>query len=173
MIMAPTSQSAALVFTASTVLIGLGLILIFPTWRSIQKALIGLTHEQQRLAFSERNFEGERYRRRAWLLNFLYWGCGFLVASIFFNLFGLLGTTSTMLGLHLGPFVEHNFNGGILCVFIGTGTFFPGVFLIGLVHVGEALMVRLGRPSLLFIENTLGDEREQPVVQKDEDSSQP
>ncbi len=151
MIMAPTSQSAALVFTASTVLIGIAIVLISPTWKSIQNALVGMHPAQQRAAFDERNFGDERYRRRAWLLNTLYWGCGFLAASILLNLFGLIGITSTMLGFHLGPFVEENFNEGVLFVFLATGAFFPGVLLIGFVRVCEAIGFRLGRPSLLFI----------------------
>ncbi len=151
MILAPTSQSAALVFTAATVLIGIAIVLISPTWKSIQNALAGMQPAQQRAAFNGRNFEDERYKRRAWILNFLFWGCASLAVSIFFNLFALLGITATMLGLHLGPFEIENFNWGIYFIFAGGFTFILGVFYIGLVRTGEAIAFKLGKPSLLFI----------------------
>ena len=171
MVMPLTSESAALIFTAATVLIGIEIMLLSQTWRIIQKALAGLTPQQRRLAFKERNFEDTRYRRKAWLLNLLFDGCGSLTVSILFNLVAIIGISSTMLELHWGVYQADKFSWGVYSLQAGVATFAIGISFIGLALVREGIGFRLGRPSSLFIKNTVGSECEQSVVQEDENLS--
>lgn len=144
-----TYPSPALVFTASTVLVGIAFILIPPTWRRIQSALDGLTPVERKRAFKLRHVKDKKRHDRASALNVLLWGCYFLGVSVSLNLLALIGIAATMLGLHLGPFQVENYNWGIWSVFIGVLFFVWGAFFIGYVRIWEVLRFKLGEPNPL------------------------
>ena len=145
----PALPSPALLFTASTVLIGMAFFLIAPSWRSIRKALDGLTPAKRKSAFKVRKVKDKKRKDRALALNFLLLGCYCLGVSITFNLLALTGIAATMLELHLGPWQAENYNWGIWCVFIGIAFWVIGIICIGYVRIWEATRFKLGESSLL------------------------
>jgi hypothetical protein len=56
----------------------------------------------------------------------------YMTFSIFFNIFALIGVSSTMLLINIGPFEPENFEWGKWCLFIAIFAFCAGIGMFGL-----------------------------------------
>jgi hypothetical protein len=142
--------SPSLLFTASTVIIGLCLVLIKPVYRKYQNAMLKLySVERTNLRNELSNHRNKQLQNRAFAIYLLMGGWYLLGVCIASNLLALMGISGTMLGLHLGPFQEDNYNLSIWMVFIGSGVLDWAFILIGYIYLWEAVRFRHGKPSPL------------------------
>lgn len=142
--------SPSLLFTATTVIIGLCLLLIKPVYRKYENSMFRLSAaERKELRKNLGNKSDKRLQDRAWALYLLMGGWYLLGICITLNALALVGISGTMLGLNLGPFQEDNYTISIWMIFIGTGALILAFSLIGYVYTWEAIRFRYGRPSPL------------------------
>ncbi len=142
--------SPSLLFTATTVIIGLCLLLIKPVYRKYENSMFRLSAaERKELRKNLGNKSDKRLQDRAWALYSLMGGWYLLGICITLNVLALVGISGAMLGLNLGPFQEDNYTVSIWMIFIGTGALMLAFSLIGYVYAWVAIRFRYGRPSPL------------------------
>jgi len=95
-----TVSTAALVFTASTVLMGLCFGLLGSIWMIVQRTSAKIPVEHRKIAVNRNTIEDPSLRRRVSALQALSAGCALLAVSILLLLVSMGGVASTMLGFH-------------------------------------------------------------------------
>ena len=95
------------IFIASTVLIGIALILISSTWKTIKKERLKYPYLRPGRFFI--NTKARNLKMEASKLNCLAFGIALVGFSIFLTLVAITGIAFTMLDIHVGPFQAENY----------------------------------------------------------------
>lgn len=126
------------VFTASTVLIGIALVLLPPTWKTIREKRLKYPHlHWGNLHFKTDKVQNKNFKSEITWLNTLVWGMMLLGSSIVPILAAITGIAFTMLNIHAGPFQSENYDEARWFLAIGIGIFVAGFILIGIVRIHD------------------------------------
>ncbi|MFH1651185.1 MAG: hypothetical protein ABID87_03665 [Chloroflexota bacterium] len=144
-----SSESAALLFTASTVMIVISLMLISSAWKSLKEIIAVLPPEKRRIyplfRVKELDDEVERdkeiYKNCLWLASFI------LGANVFVNIASLGGIAGLFLGIHIGfeEVAKENFNWARYTLFASPLLLAFAVVLLGGYRFMEFKAMKAGR----------------------------
>jgi hypothetical protein len=131
-------SNAQLLYTASTVLIGLSLVVLNYAWKALEKMLSTLPEGEQRVRFNLKSIEDEREKFKANIILSHFLGCIAFALTIAACAFTILSVSSTMLGFNFGGYQEENYQVGR--TFLSVGIL---LFIIGLGWISPTYMSRM------------------------------
>jgi len=99
-------QLAALIFTSSTLLMAIALVLISSCWKTLKEVLLTLPPTQRKIIFILRHINDERRRYKEELKGSLWLTILFLGLMIGANLVSMACSVRAMLGMHGGVLGE-------------------------------------------------------------------
>jgi hypothetical protein len=144
-----SQTSAALIFTASTVMIVISIMLMASAWKSLKEIMAVLPTGQRRIyhLFKLRDIEDKQENEKEVLKNFLWIGAFVLGINIFVNIVSLIAIAALFVGLNVGiPEVAmQNFNGARYMLFISPLLLCLAILLIGTYRFFEFLEMKSGR----------------------------
>jgi hypothetical protein len=142
-------ESAALIFTASTVLIGISIMLMSSAWKSLKEILAVLPARQRRIYPLLRlgEIKDERERHKEALKNCLWLGSFVLGINVFVNIVSLIAIAGLLVGINVGlpEVARENFNYARYTLFASPLILFIGVLLIGGYRLYEFMAMKAGR----------------------------
>lgn len=137
-------ESAGLVFTSSAVVMGISLVMLSSSWKTLKDILLRLPPEQRKIIFNLRGIKDKRIKFREELKSSLYIASIFLGIAVFCNIASLISVGSAMVGLHGGPFELENYNGGRYMLLASVTFLSAAVISIGWFRISEAIAVKRG-----------------------------
>lgn len=144
-----SQESAALIFTASTVIIVISIMLMSSAWRTLKEIQNVLPTEQRRIypLFRLREIEDERERHKEVLKNLLWLGSLALGVNVFLNALSLIAIAGLLVGIYFGfrEVALENFNYARYTLFASPLILFIGVLLIGGYRFYEFIAMKAGR----------------------------
>ncbi|TSA55285.1 MAG: hypothetical protein D4R38_00830 [Dehalococcoidia bacterium] len=142
-------ESAALIFTASTVIIVISIMLMTSAWRTLKEIQSVLPTEQRRIypLFRLREIEDELERHKEVLKNCLWLGSFALGVNVFLSVVSLTAIAGLLVGIHIGlpEVARENFNYALYTLFASPLILFIGVLLIGGYRFYEFMAMKAGR----------------------------
>lgn len=144
-----SQQSATIIFTASTVMVVISLMLITSAWRSLKDIMRTLPPNQRRIYPFLRvgQIKDKVARDREIHKNCLWTGALLLGINIFINVASLISIAGLFVGLNFG-FQEtamENFNGARYMLFVSPSLLMVAILLIGGYRLKEFMAMKAGR----------------------------
>jgi hypothetical protein len=142
-------SNAQLLYTASTVLIGLSLVVLNYAWKALEKMLSTLPEGDQRIRLNLKSIEDERekYKRGIILSHFL--GCIAFAFTIAACALTILSISSTMLGFNFGGYQKENFQVGRTVLSVGIFLFIIGLGWIAPTYMSKMVSAIKGKTDIL------------------------
>lgn len=132
-------------------------LLISYTWKFLIMTYLRLPVSLRRSPHNIWNIIFRRKKELNWperewqvVLTCLWFGCVYLGISIFLNTFALLGISTQILNLHIGPFTESNYNQGKFFLVLAVVFFVSGIFFIGIARIGQFVVLTMNRQNSIF-----------------------
>ncbi len=151
-------DTAALVFTAGTVQIGIALTVLWSTWRTFHQLGKDIPEGQPRLKFDLRDVKDTALRERLTLLLMIGMAIFLLAFCIAAELLAIFGVAGIMLRLSTFSASNEggNFRFGLFATVWGLAFFVSGITVAGMVYGGEAVRFMTGRKNLIFVTLPIG-----------------
>ncbi len=144
-----SQESAALLFTASTVMIIISIMLMTSAWRTLKEILGVLPINQKRIypLFRLRQIEDDVERHKEMLKNLLWISALVLGINVFINVLSLVGIAGLFVGMHIGfrEVALENFNYARYTLFASPLLLFIAILLIGGYRFYEFMAMKAGR----------------------------
>jgi len=140
-------SNSVFIFTATTVLIGLDYLLLAANWRVVKALLETLPENQRRVRYSKEDTKDPLIRDKHFVLFIHFMGCVWFGISILTCAVALLGISFAAARVWVGGQQMTNYYQSIWFLLAGILSFGLGLFFVGILHVGDALCVLLGKPN--------------------------
>ncbi|MDD5311796.1 MAG: hypothetical protein PHO26_02000 [Dehalococcoidia bacterium] len=149
-----TISNAQLIYTASTVLIGLSLVVLNYAWKALEKMLSSLPEGEQRVRFNLKSIEDEREKFKADIIILHFFGCVAFAITIATCTLTILSVSSIMLGFNFGGHQEQNYQAGRTLLSVGIVLFVTGLWWISPVYISRTVSAIKGKPDILTTDLT-------------------
>ena len=143
----PDQQTAALLFTSASVLVGLAFVVMRDTWHRVKSVLRGVRKDQRWSVLNVRSQKSKLEKTRAETLLAAVIGILFLVVSLGAGIGVMYIMGNIVVDDSAGPFLNQDFLAGKIASGIALGSFVLGLFSIGLAYCGECLYFLRGKPN--------------------------
>lgn len=171
-----SQQSATLIFTASTVLMIISLMLLTSTWRTLKELQNFLPLEQRKIypILRLREIKDKREHNRQVMKNLLWVGSFLFGLNIFLNCCSLISIAGLMTGLSFGPYGPENFNWARYSLFISPLVLFAAILCIGGYRLVEFMDMKAGKldPVRFQIEESVASSKDESEEKEDTEQLQ-
>jgi hypothetical protein len=148
-------NSEVFLFTVIGIIMANSFLLMAYTWKLLTSLYLRLPvqlrfAQRQNIIFRNRRNLPKAIQARADILMALWSACVFLGISIFFNALALIGISTQIYNLHIGPFTEANYNEGKFMLVIAIVFFVSGIFCTGMARICQFIVFTMNEHYSIF-----------------------
>jgi len=137
-------QSAELIFTSSAVILGIALILLSSTWKTLKEVLSKMPPAKRKIVFNLKDINDKREKRVEEIKGSLYLASIFLGFCILCNIGSMFCVVGIMLGQHGSSYETQDFYAGQWMLLASVALLTMSLFSLGWYRIAEAIAMKKG-----------------------------